>query len=138
VSSPDAFEDKRSFSKFRRNLRHGILSAKLKVFDEQNERKKMQQISRPFPIIPSCFASWDNSPRRGRDGIIYTNSNPALYEADLKKAIEVSRIHPSAPGLAFINAWNEWAEGNHLEPDLENQHAYLEATRRALHQRNII
>lgn len=132
VSAPDAFRDKRSFTKLRRNLSQGILSAKLKVFDEQAERHKMAQINRPFPFIPSCFVSWDNSPRRGRDGIIYSNSTIALYEADLRAAIGTACLHPDAPGLIFINAWNEWAEGNHLEPDLRNGFSYLEATHRAL------
>jgi hypothetical protein len=132
VSSPDAFEDKRSFSKLVRNLKNGIRSAKLKIFDEQTERQKMRSINRPFPVIPSCFVSWDNSPRRGREGIIYHNSSPDLYEADLSDAAEVALANCDAPGLLFINAWNEWAEGNHLEPDLRNGHAYLEATKRAL------
>lgn len=132
VSSPDAFKDKCSFSKFRRNLKNGIHSAKLKVFDEQAERKKMKRINRPFSVIPSCFVSWDNSPRRGREGIIYHNASPILYEADLRDATEAARANLNAPGLLFINAWNEWAEGNHLEPDLRNGHSYLEATKRVL------
>ena len=132
VSSPDAFEDKRSFSKFRRNLKKGIHSAKLKVFDEQAERQKMKRIDRPFSVIPSCFVSWDNSPRRGRESIIYHNASPVLYEADLRDAAEAARANLDAPGLLFINAWNEWAEGNHLEPDLRNGHSYLEATKRVL------
>ena len=133
VSSPDAFVDKRSFSKLRRNLKNGIRSSKLKVFDEQAERQKMRRIDRTFSVIPSCFVSWDNSPRRGWEGIIYHNSSPDLYEADLRDAAETAIANRDAPGLLFINAWNEWAEGNHLEPDLRNGYAYLEATKEYLY-----
>jgi len=132
VSSPDAFEDRRSWRKFRRNLRNAIVSAKLKVFDEETERKKMRAIQRSYPCIPSCFVSWDNSARRGRDGIIYTKSRVDHYEEDLCEAVEVAGLNTNSPGLLFINAWNEWAEGNYLEPDMRNKHVYLEATKRAL------
>ena len=77
-----------------------------------------------------CVApNWDNSPRRG-DGksCILHGSTPELYEAWLSGA------HRRAPGdgLVLINAWNEWAEGAHLEPDVRHGAAYLRATARAL------
>lgn len=132
VSSPDAFTDERSLTKLLRNLRLGIRSSKLKVFDELEERNKMAALSRPFPVIPSCFVSWDNSPRRGREGIIYTNSSPHLFQASLADACVKAKEHPNQHSLVFINAWNEWAEGNYLEPDLDHGHAYLLAMRQAL------
>jgi hypothetical protein len=132
VSSPDAFIDQRNISKFTRNLRSGILSGSLKVFDEATERRKMEEISRPFPYIPSCFVGWDNSPRRGREGIIYANSSPSLFAEFLYKAVVKAKEHPHKHSLVFINAWNEWAEGNHLEPDLKNGHAYLEVCRKVI------
>lgn len=127
VSAPDAFIDKRTLSKLYRNLRFGITSAKLKIFDESTERLKMAALSRPFPTIPCCFVSWDNSPRRGRDGIIYINSSPELFANALSQAIANAKNHPNKHSLLFINAWNEWAEGNYLEPDLQRGDSYLQA-----------
>jgi hypothetical protein len=132
VSSPDAFADGRSLTKLFRNLRFGIRSASLKVFDELEERTKMAALSRPFPTIPSCFVSWDNSPRRGREGIIYTNSSPDLFQSALSDACFQAQKHPNQHALVFINAWNEWAEGNFLEPDMYYGHSYLLAMQKAL------
>lgn len=132
VSAPDAFSDQRSISKLLRNLRHGIPSAKLKIFDESEERRKMESIQRAFPAIPSCFVSWDNSPRRGRDGIIYINSSPKVFQKSLCNSIVLAKQHPGQHSLLFINAWNEWAEGNYLEPDLYHGHSYLDALKNAL------
>ena len=76
--------------------------------------------------------SWDNSARR-KDALIFHGSTPAKYEAWLRKVIEMTlQEHTGDKRLVFVNAWNEWAEGNHLEPDLKWGSAYLEATRRAL------
>ncbi|HVE24783.1 MAG TPA: glycoside hydrolase family 99-like domain-containing protein [Sporichthya sp.] len=75
--------------------------------------------------------SWDNTSRRG-DGksLLVHGSTPELYEEWL------STVHKraGADGLVLINAWNEWAEGAYLEPDLTHGHAYLEATARAIGQ----
>lgn len=77
--------------------------------------------------------SWDNTARRGKRAHILINSSPTAYEHWLRflvaKARERSSIQES---LIFVNAWNEWAEGTHLEPDEKYGYAYLEATRRAL------
>jgi hypothetical protein len=73
---------------------------------------------------------WDNSSRRV-DSVptIFQGSTPALYERWLRHCIA-----QAADGdFVFINAWNEWAEGAYLEPDLHLGHAYLEATWRARH-----
>jgi lipopolysaccharide biosynthesis protein len=76
--------------------------------------------------------SWDNSARK-KDALIYHGSTPEKYEAWLRKVVgKTLREHRHSKRIVFINAWNEWAEGNHLEPDLEWGRAYLEATRRAL------
>jgi|GEM_PF-1047768 len=77
--------------------------------------------------------SWDNTARRRNRGHVIINSSPSAYEAWLQVLIQEA-LEDRSPedSLIFINAWNEWGEGNHLEPDQKNGHAYLEATRRAL------
>ncbi len=83
--------------------------------------------------FPGVTPSWDNSARRNTGANIFTDSTPAKYEKWLHKAVEKSTLNPSNDEhIVFINAWNEWAEGNHLEPDLKWGDAYLKATQRAL------
>lgn len=91
----------------------------------------MHGVERHFPLYPCIFVAWDNSPRRGENGIIIVNSSPEAFEAGLKKIIQSVEIRPKEERLVFINAWNEWAEGNHLEPDLRHGVGYLEAVKRA-------
>lgn len=89
-----------------------------------------------YPRIPCVCPGWDNSPRKKRDANILIDSTPELYGSWLSEV--VSRMKPSkgseisADSFVFINAWNEWAEGNHLEPCQRWGRKYLEATRKAL------
>jgi len=77
--------------------------------------------------------SWDNSARRREGANIFTGSTPEKYQHWLESTINCTkRDLPGEESIVFINAWNEWAEGNHLEPDQLNGKAYLEATRNAL------
>lgn len=93
-----------------------------------------------YPTIPCACPGWDNSPRRSKGAVIFTGSTPQLYEGWLSEVAkrQSACAAPRQDGgisresLIFINAWNEWAEGNHLEPDQKWGRAYLEATRRAL------
>jgi lipopolysaccharide biosynthesis protein len=73
---------------------------------------------------------WDNSARRNRGATIVTNSSPQLYEQWLREAVQRSVPDSDQQATVFINAWNEWAEGCHLEPCQKWGHQYLEVTRR--------
>ena len=84
-----------------------------------------------YPVV---FPSWDNTVRRTAATII-ENHDAALYRRWLDDAI--ARVAARSPDqrLVFLNAWNEWAEGCHLEPDRRHGHAFLGATAQALHAR---
>ena len=83
-------------------------------------------------IHRTVYPSWDNTARRKKRALVTLNGTPANYEYWLHRAIEDTRKrHPDGEGIVFINAWNEWAEGCHLEPDQKYGHAFLHATLRA-------
>lgn len=88
----------------------------------------------PYLRFPCVTPMWDNTARRQADAAIFHRSTPALYEQWLRTVAERVTQRPVEQRLLFINAWNEWAEGNHLEPDQRWGRAYLEATRRVLEQ----
>lgn len=95
-----------------------------------------RMVAKPAPGYrrhPCVVPMWDNSPRRGGidSAVILDGSTPELYERWLTAALARERAAGGEP-LVFINAWNEWAEGNHLEPNLRHGRAYLEANRRAV------
>lgn len=83
----------------------------------------------PYRRFPCVTPSWDNSPRRRTGAAIFTGSTPALYRDWLAEAMRREQRRQGIEHLVFINAWNEWAEGCHLEPCQKWGHAYLEATR---------
>ncbi|MBT2768152.1 glycoside hydrolase family 99-like domain-containing protein [Stenotrophomonas sp. ISL-67] len=87
-----------------------------------------------YPMYPGVNPGWDNEARRSGRGRVYLHASPRGYRDWLSTTIH-QRLAPIPPShrLVFINAWNEWAEGAVLEPDLRLGHAYLDATRQALH-----
>ena len=108
--------------------------AKHKVlrYDQLAERALAKPRS-PYLRVPCVTPSWDNSPRRRLGGgWIVTGSTPELYERWLEATALGAGNEQGDDALVFVNAWNEWAEGNHLEPSERWGRAYLEATRRAL------
>lgn len=88
-------------------------------------------LSKEQTTLPCVFPSWDNTPRR-RTPTVIQNLDPGAYERWLRHSIASVAENSVDERLVFINAWNEWAEGCHLEPDLRLGRAFLEATRRAI------
>ncbi len=88
----------------------------------------------PFRRFRGLCTGWDNSSRRPKGrATIFRDNSPELYEGWLRRIVEQTRREqPPGERLVFINAWNEWAEGAHLEPCQKFGHGFLEATRRAL------
>jgi lipopolysaccharide biosynthesis protein len=87
----------------------------------------------PYTKFPCVTPQWDNSARRRKNGaFIFHGSTPELYEKWLRAAIDKVKSDRPDENIVFINAWNEWGEGNHLEPCQKWGCAYLEATKRAI------
>ncbi len=82
-----------------------------------------------WEYYPMVIPNWDNTPRSGRKGVVLMNSTPELFRLHLRQALSVVREYEESRRILFIKSWNEWAEGNHLEPDHKFGHQYLEAIR---------
>ncbi len=79
---------------------------------------------------PGVIPDWDNTPRRGYKGLVYSHTSPQLLEDTLKKLRAKKANSPDS--FVYINAWNEWGEGAYIEPDETRGYAYLEAVSRAM------
>lgn len=78
-------------------------------------------------VFPSIITGWDHTPRSGRDGLVLNNFNPKIFREYLEKIF--SLICEKKTPVVFIKSWNEWAEGNYLEPDLKYGNEFLEVFR---------
>jgi hypothetical protein len=84
----------------------------------------------PAPdTFPSPLVNWDNTPRCKRRGDLYLGATPEAYRLVLRKAIADVADRPREQRLVFLKSWNEWAEGNHLEPGRQYGHGYLRVTK---------
>lgn len=81
-----------------------------------------------FLRFRGAMLSWDNTARRLNKATIYKNAEPEEYKKLLLSIVDFTSRLPKDERLIFINAWNEWAEGTHLEPDNRYGDAYLKAT----------
>lgn len=121
-------EDGWHWRRFFRNIYRGFGFHPYKVYDEKRTRPLMTGVRFRYKYIPSIYVSWDNSPRRGKDGIIIHNCSPEHYGEALDITTNREISSPDTHHIVVINAWNEWAEGNYLEPDQKWGHAYLQKT----------
>ncbi|MES2692296.1 MAG: glycoside hydrolase family 99-like domain-containing protein [Verrucomicrobiota bacterium] len=78
---------------------------------------------------PCAIPNWDNTPRSGLRGLVLHDSTPELFRTHLRTLLAQIATKPAEHRLLFVKSWNEWAEGNHLEPDLRFGRAYLEVLR---------
>lgn len=93
------------------------------------ERRFVGPNTKQYPCVAH---TWDNTPRSGAGGVVYVNSSPGQFRNSVRKAAAALASRPAEDRLLFLKSWNEWAEGNHLEPDLRYGHAWLEALRDGL------
>ena len=82
--------------------------------------------------LPCVLPNWDNTPRSGLRGVVYENATPALFERYLRKGLHRVGDRPREERIIFLKAWNEWAEGNYVEPDTRWKHGYLDAIRKVM------
>lgn len=105
------------------------------VYDWNSYVDRSRDYPQPdYRLIRSVCPAWDNTARRKKGGAIFLNSTPEEYSRWLGNAVTRTMLDAPTPDerIIFCNAWNEWAEGAHLEPDTRFGYAWLETTRDAL------
>lgn len=83
-------------------------------------------------VYPTLLPNWDRSARSGKKAVIYENSTPENFEKHLLQALDIIKNKPEEQRFLFLQSWNEWAEGNYVEPDLKFGHGYLEVLKNNL------
>lgn len=118
--------------KFRKMLEHKLRN-KLPQFaplDKYRYQDIIKYLFTDFDKLengyPSIIPNWDRSPRGGRRAIIYTGSTPELFAKHVQQALEIISSKKDEHKIIFLRSWNEWAEGNYVEPDLRYGHKYLD------------
>lgn len=83
-------------------------------------------------VYPTILPNWDRSPRSGRKAVVYTDSTPEVFGRQVRCALDLVKEKQDEHKLIFLKSWNEWGEGNYMEPDLQYGHGYLDALRKEL------
>jgi hypothetical protein len=78
-------------------------------------------------FFPCILPNFDHTPRSGRKGLVLTHATPQAWRGFLHRLFDAMQEAGGMSDFVFIKAWNEWGEGNYLEPDLRYGHGYLEA-----------
>ena len=82
-----------------------------------------EKLSGSYPCI---VPNWDNTPRSGVNGRVLLGSTPELFRQHFRRALKIINGASKEQKIIIIKSWNEWAEGNYLEPDLKFGHKYLQ------------
>ena len=83
-------------------------------------------------IIPTIIPNWDHSPRSGKQGVVLHRAEPEYFGQHVQDVMAHLKKKPLEHRLAFVKSWNEWAEGNYLEPDLRYGKKFLEIIKKSI------
>lgn len=92
----------------------------------------LDDIERNEKVIPEILPNWDYTPRRGAGGLILTDAKPIYFKSLVKAALTLIKDKPKEKQIIFLKSWNEWGEGNYMEPDLNNGKGYIKALNDAI------
>lgn len=122
-----------------RNRMLGVDSPDVRLYHDFSWRQSMAELrnSLPHPVYPSVMVSWDNTPRRSFRGTVAMTRDPENFRCGLEDALQYLSVRGDEleEPVVFVNAWNEWAEGNYLEPDRTSSSAFLDVCRDLLSAR---
>jgi hypothetical protein len=106
----------------------------VKSYQEMVDRTYNEKM--PVSSFPTLFTGWDNTPRSGKRGVVQTDFSIKLFKNHINKALNT--MNNENESFFFIKSWNEWAEGNYLEPDHKFGLSKLEALRDEINDLKII
>lgn len=115
------------YERIKRNVQHRVMGYPRMLDYKKCSENVIKEIDRSEDVIPSVVPCWDHTPRSGKEGIVLYGSTPYLFQKSLEKAISTIQNKSFDKRIVMLKSWNEWAEGNYVEPDLKWGRAYLEA-----------
>lgn len=83
-------------------------------------------------VYPTLMPNWDRTPRSGKKARIYTNSTPEVFGEQIDQVLDLIKDKKPEHKIVFLMSWNEWAEGNYIEPDMKYGHGYLNVLKNRL------
>lgn len=83
-------------------------------------------------VYPTIMPNWDRTPRCGKQSTIYTNSTPDVFKRCLERVTSLIDKKDDEHKIIILKSWNEWGEGNYVEPDMKYGTGYLDAIRNVL------
>jgi hypothetical protein len=86
----------------------------------------VQEQEKQANIYPSIIPNWDHTPRSGKKGSVFHNSTPELFAKHVEDVFDVVKNKDTEDQIIFLKSWNEWGEGNYMEPDLKFGKRYIE------------
>lgn len=118
--------------KFYRGIRWSLLHSP-RLFNYKKIYKKLigyEEIEHE-EVFPTLIPNWDHTPRSGSKGYLLTNSTPELFQKHCEDVFTKISSKKEENQIVFLKSWNEWGEGNYMEPDLKYGHGYIEALKNA-------
>jgi lipopolysaccharide biosynthesis protein len=137
-------EQRRTINRIKRRLRRRDFGPALNRLSKRylnlptrfEYRDVVEQALKALPegdrFHPCVMPGWDNTPRAGKRGVVFENATPDLFRRYLRKALQRVMHLPPEQRIVFLKAWNEWAEGNYLEPDQIHGRGFLDAVKAEL------
>lgn len=85
-------------------------------------------------LAPNILCSWDHTPRSGRRGYLLTGSTPQRFGAFVDRLLKMIKTYHNQPAFIMIKSWNEWGEGNYMEPDQRYGKGYIHELRKSIEE----
>jgi hypothetical protein len=83
-------------------------------------------------VYPLIIPNWDHTPRSIRNGYILTHTTPEVFTKHVEYVLEAIKDKNDENKICFLKSWNEWGEGNYMEPDIKYGRAYIDALKKSL------
>lgn len=126
-----------------RNVKHDFGWAIRKIISiifhtprRTNYRKVIPTLSKDFDktedVFPTMIPNWDHTPRSGVNGDLFTKSTPDLFQFHASQVLSTIVAKPANRQICFVKSWNEWGEGNYMEPDIKYGKGYIYALTKAI------
>lgn len=123
----------RLFEKYKRVLKGFITNRPPNIVDySKYYHELVTNEDSELNVIPSIVPQWDHTPRSGWNGTLFINSTPAVFYKHVKDALSIVSNKPADHKIILLKSWNEWGEGNYMEPDLTYGKGFIDALRNAI------